>query len=190
MREDIQTAMHRFLDRFQDLSTVTFKKTSKKIEECLVNLACIVARCRCPVSRDYRNGEVLCEPSPEGSPRITKQLHQMAMGLAIVREKAAIGEGELGTIQKVARDLMPAYRRIALEYLWKREAFFSSYTKPSTTEVAEGTGMITKTALRTLEDLMLVGVVNRTRKHDYDTAAYHWCFTEKAEELIGAGGLF
>ena len=114
----------------------------------------------------------------------------MAMGLAIVREKAAIDEGVLNTLQKVARDLMPAYRRIALEYLWRKEALFGSYTKPSTTEVAEGTGMITKTALRTLEDLMLVGVVNRTRKQEHATAAYHWTLTERAEQLIRTGGLF
>ena len=190
MREEIQAAMHRFLDRFQDLRIIDIDMTNAEINEAIVHLACIVARGRCPVNRDYRTGDILSQPAPEGPPRITKQLMQLGMGLAIVRETGAIDGGVLETLQKVARDLMPAYRRLALEYLWGQEAFYSSYTAPTTTEVAEGTGMISKTALRTLEDLMLVGIANRTRTDDYDTAPYRWSLTERAEQFIRSGGLF
>ena len=187
MRSEIQTAMHTFLDQYQGLSDISVLMDDRQVKEAIVNLACIVARGRCPVSRDYRNGEVLCQPAPEGPPRITKQLTQMAIGLAIVRETGAIDHDVLNSIRKISRDLMPTYRRLAIEYLWSQNAFKGSYIAPTTSEVADGTGMISKTALRILEDLMLVGVVHRTRQRNYETAPYRWFLTERAEQLMRTG---
>ena len=191
MRHEIMTAMHRFIDQFQNLSDISISMKDEAVNESIINLACMVARGRCPVSRDYRSGEVTYQPSPEGPARITKQLTQLGMGLAIVRESGCIDDDVLSTLQKVARDLMPRFRRKLLEYLWRREAFDEYYTAPTTTEIAEATGMVSKTALRNLEDLMLAGVLKRTRHiAGHETAPYRWTIDPRVCDYMRVGGLF
>ena len=77
-----------------------------------------------------------------------------------------------------------------MEHLWDQRATASGYGGITTREIADKTGMISKTALRTLEDLLLVGLVKRTRAGDYDNAPYRWSLTEDAEDLIKGGGVF
>lgn len=190
MRDDIRTAIHSFIDRFQDLNDIEIKASGAEINDAIVHLACIVAKGRCPVQRERSGGEVLYKPAPEGPARLTKQLMQLGYGLSLVRETYIIDQHILKTLQKVSRDLMPAYRLSAIKFLWGRGALVSEYKAFTTKEVADGTDMVSKTALRTLEDLMLVGIVTRTRDGQYDNSPYKWAITEKSETLIRNGGLF
>jgi hypothetical protein len=190
MRDEIRSATHEFIDRFQDLDDVSIDMADAAINDAIVSLACIVAMGRCPVQRGRSGGDVLYKPAPEGPARLTKQLTQLAMALAIVRDTNVIDLGVLTTIRKVARDLMPAYRLSIVEYLWEQQALSSNFSWIITKTIADGAGMVPRTALRTLEDLMLIGITTRSRAGDYETAPYRWALTRTAERLIEGGGLF
>ena len=187
MRDEIRCAVHEFIDQFQDLDGVVIRQ-DEAVNSAIVHLACAVAIGRCPVDRDGYSGEVKYMPAPEGPARLTKQLMQLGAGLALVRGLDTIDATVLSTIQKVGRDLIPAYRLMALRYLWEMGAQlgYSITTKG----VADGAGMVSKTALRTLEDLMLAGAVTRSRDGDFENAPYRWTITESARDVIRVGGLF
>ena len=173
-RDEIRDAVHRFIDRFQEPDSIPIQMDDPSVSDAIVNLACLVAMGRCPVDRERGSNEILYEPAPEGPARLTKQMTQLGMGLSIVRESYRIDAGVLKTLRKVARDLMPTYRRKIIELLWRHGANASGYGGMPTKEVADHTKMVSRTALRTLEDLMLVGIVSRTRAAEYENAPYRW----------------
>ncbi|RJQ76189.1 MAG: hypothetical protein C4519_14850 [Desulfobacteraceae bacterium] len=188
MRDEIRQAVHAFIDQFQDLSGIEIKQ-EQATNEAIVHLACIVAMGRCPVDRDRLSGEIRYMPAPEGPARLTKQLMQLGAGLALARGTHTLGGEVLKTLQKVGRDLIPAYRLSAIKTLWGDDARQSFGLSSTTKQIADSGGMISKTALRTLEDLMLTGVVSRQRDGDYENAPYRWFITDRAENLIQRGGL-
>jgi hypothetical protein len=162
MREKIRKALHRFIGQFEKMKSIQFEN-SEEVKHKLVDLACFCAVCRCPVHRDPYKRDVLYQPEPEGTPRLVKQFAMLGMGLALAHGKTSIDESIFNIIKKVGVDLVPPMRMKLIRYLHRTHAFeFSDEWRP-TPDVIEATGIPGRTANEKLEDLMVVGAVNRKR---------------------------
>jgi hypothetical protein len=187
MRSEIRDSVHKFLNQFDDLSDIQFRD-NPEISELIVDLACFVAMARLPVERDYRTGTVLYLPLAEGSPRLTKQLMQLGMGLCIVRGKDQIGFDEFQILKKVARDLLPAQRLKIIQWLYDEGVVTTATRK--TKEIAEGANLPTTTAKLICEDLMIVGVLDRDVEDlDKETSPYKWRIADGFYKFIQGSGV-
>ena len=189
MRAEIKTAMHSFVDQFEAVEK-EFDGNTDEINEMIVALACFCAIARCPVERDRNTRHVKYQPEPEGSGRLTKQLTQIGMALAWVREKNSIDESVFQTIKKIGQDLITRQRFEIIKLLWA-ERFGESFGGWEVTkEIAAGVKMPTMTTKLILEDLMVVGALNQDRENDAETAPYIWQLSQEVCELIGCSELF
>ena len=187
-RNEIKASFHKFIQQFDDIDAADLKE-NEEVAQSMLFLVNIVAHGRCPVKRDFRkNVEYL--PQPEGPARLMKQLTQLGIGLALVSGKNEIDFEVYGILKKIGRDLLPAIRLKAIKHLWDSRAWEYSDGWQTTREVAFAVNVHTGTAKYTLEDLMMVGVLNRSIDGDHDTAAYRWQLSERICEWIGQAGLF
>jgi len=188
MRNEIREAVHRFIKQFESLDNIEVHK-DEVINSMIRSIASFCAYGRCPVRRDHY-GNVTYSPMPEGTPRLVKQFMQMAVALAIVQGKTRIDMGVYEIIKKIARDLLPTHRLKILEYLWNEIAFEMFNHDLKTKELAVGVNLPPKTTLRTLEDLMLVEMLNRHQSGDGENVPYHWQLNQKTEEWIEHAKVF
>jgi hypothetical protein len=203
MREELRIATHTFIDQFENLSDIEFHH-DEVVNHQIVKLACICSYARCPVERDYRSRTVDYVPAPEGPPRLTKQLSQMGMALALAHGKTQIDEHIYSIVRKLARDAIPAQRLKIIKYLWDEKVIpgMGSYNWQTTREIANGTNTPGSTAKMHLEDLMMAGAVNRDIETIADTdsaddkggykatKAYIWQLTEQMYQWIGESEMF
>jgi hypothetical protein len=134
----------------------------------LVDLSTFAVRCRSAVERDGYTREVLMLPEAEGPARLATVLRRLLHGLETVGVAAA---DRWALLAKVAADCMPASRWLLLSWL-------VGCTAPTTTAaVAIGTGLPTQTSRRHLEDLALLGVVERTKAGAHDNSPDQWALS-------------
>lgn len=138
------------------------------IVEKLTALVRIVIRARTGVVRNsYGRREIVYVPDHEGPARLTKQLVLLMMGLSWLRGSLRISDDDYRIAYKVGLDSIHKIRRQILELLAEREW-------ASTTDVATALDLSQHTARRYLEDLNAVGVLQRRKARDYDTAPDEW----------------
>ena len=160
------------------------------MQERIVGLASFCAFLRCPVERSYDNQSVLYEPQPEGTPRLSKQLYQIGMALAIVHGKDRISGKIYAILSKIALDLLTVQRKSIIKFLWDNLCW-EHYSQWSTTsEVARGVNLPTSTTKLILEDLMIIRVLRRDLKGDADNSGYRWQIVEKITDIIGFAEIF
>jgi len=126
------------------------------VAEQLIHLADFVSRARSEVARD-RKGAVEFIPMPEIGTRIGKALKKLAMGIALARGADTVDADILRIIRRVAKDCIPSVRSKLLAALW--ELRNGEY---STADVAEAAEVATDTARVWLDDLRLLGIVQRS----------------------------
>jgi Domain of unknown function (DUF3854) len=124
-------------------------------EKTLGALATFTARARTAVERDGYTGELLVIPQPEGPARLVKAMRQFYGALTALGVDA---DTRWNILARIAVDCAPAIRVPLMQALlgnaeWRRTA-----------DIAESAGMVTKTAARHLDDLVLVGIAERTKK--------------------------
>ena len=140
----------------------------------LIKLATYTARARTAVEHDGYTKELLVIPQAEGPARLVLGLRHLYGGLE------AIGADEparWAVVASVARDCVPAIRTTLISDLVKRTA------AERTSTIAAAVGMVTKTASRELEDLALLGLVDRTKTSGADNAADMWSASEWLREF-------
>ena len=190
MRADIRKAFHRFICQFDEPGDLRFE-TDEILNRQIVSLACFCAYGRCPVERDYRSQCILYEPQPEGPARLTKQLSQLAMALAMVHGKPGIDEEVYSIVKKVGRDILPVQRRRIVEFMWRKGHWGGTVSWTSTTDVADAAGMPAATARMLLEDLMSAGAIDRRRgESDGGRPPWEWQLANGLVELIAQGEVF
>jgi len=189
MRSEMRNAFNQFIDQFETIDSVNFKKDDD-INYMIVALACFVAYARCPVERDRYNQCVLYDPLPEGTARLTKQFMQIGMGLALAHGKDIIDDQVYRIIKKIGKDLIPAQRLRILKNLWDERAveYLNGWNK--TKEVSESINMPTTTARILLEDLMVVGALNRKLLEDGEKSPYGWQLSTELWQWMGEGEIF
>ena len=192
MREEIKTAMHRFISQFESLDNVHIE-TSEDIKQKIVNLACFCAYARCPVERDRYDRTIKYEPLPEGPARLVKQLIQIGAAIALVNEKHGIDNEVYQTVKKIGRDLVPMQRIRIIKNVWGSGATEINREWIKIVDVAEAINMPGATVKILLEDLMAVGIMNRKLGEPSESGGRPpWLYqtSEKACSFIFGGEVF
>jgi len=189
IREEIRDAVNQFLDQFQNGACVK-RPEDDTINHQLVSLACFCAAARCPVERNWRSKSIDYDPVPEGPGRIVKQLTQIGMGLAMVRGQETFDLSIYETIKKIGRDLVPANRLAILRHLWDKRVFEERSKWFRTGDVAEAVGKPGTTVKMTLEDMMVVGMLNRRRDGSADNSPYEWQINKIAFRYMARAEVF
>jgi len=182
-------------------STSTFENAldvpiSDELSQKIANMAVYVAHVRCDVARDGYTRIIQVMPEPEGSPRLMQQFIVMAKALASVRGKEAVTEDELRVVAKIANDTAPRRRTIALKHLYGLLQVESERTR----DIAVACETPTNTMKETLEDLCLVGCVDKTLEDggedgnafagSRDSTPYLWKIKSGFREIIAESGIF
>jgi hypothetical protein len=131
----------------------------------LVDLAVFTARARTGVDRDGYSREVLYLPQVEGPGRLVTAYARMLGGLEAIGCDEATAWSVLG---RIAVDCLPAVRgRLA-------RVLLAAGSPLRTSAVAASLGMATRTAHPALEDMALVGLVDRDKVNANDNAPDLW----------------
>ena len=128
----------------------------------LVRLASFAVHARTAVERDGYNHEVVVMPAIEAPGRLVGALGGLLAGIEAV---GASTDRAWRVVEHVAWDCVPDLRRRILFHLHAKGTSRRS-------EVEGSTGIPRTTADRVLEDLSLLGLVQRTKSGDHNTAAW------------------
>jgi len=131
----------------------------------LVRLATFTARARTSIERDRYTNDLVVMPQAEGPARLVKAMRRLHGALY------AIGVDEATCWKVLARislDCAPAIRVPLLRALL-------DFDKPTrTSDLASTSGLVTKTAHRQLDDLVLLGMAERSKQGDADNSPDLW----------------
>jgi hypothetical protein len=196
-RAEIKELMAQFLSQFnQDYEPLPM---SDELENKLVALADLCTALRTAVPRDKYSKTVEYVPEAEGPARMVKQLYLLGSGIGIANGKKEFDAEVYEVIKKVGRDSVPASRRLLIEALFKEEERNNKWSK--TADLADLVGIPSSTALLTLEDMMMVKLLNRQKTTD-DTGdddyhsnpgrkqPYYWAIEDRSRGLIETSEVF
>ena len=177
MRAELAEAMTGLIAS-ADLSLVHAALTEDEIAT-LVNLASFAASARTIVERDGYTGELLVMPQPEGPARIIKAMRRVygALGGLGVDD-----DTRWGLMMRIAFDCAPALRVPIMRQLVSSTDLLGSTEPQRTVDLAEQTGMVTKTASRILDDLTLLGIAERTKKSAANNSPDLWTASDWLRE--------
>ncbi|HSS23988.1 MAG TPA: DUF3854 domain-containing protein [Mycobacterium sp.] len=139
-------------------------------EQCtirLVRLATFAVRTRTGIDRDGYTGDLQVIPQVEGPARLIKALRRLYGALLSI----GVDTDTCWTVvTRIAIDCAPGMRVPYMQLLLSNNAD----TWQRTAEIAENVGMVTKTASRALDDLMLLGIVDRRKESKATNAPHLW----------------
>jgi hypothetical protein len=159
MRSEIRQAFKQFLESIQPQDGKI--PIPDSIKGRIIHLAAFAATARTGVPRNYKTQEIEAVPTPEGSPRITKQLATIGIALAIIHEKQEFDEGIFKTLRKIGRDTIPGTRLKVIDTLWDCEIISKHDALEKTNKIAELVNYPTTTTRLILEDLNSLYLVDR-----------------------------
>ncbi len=134
----------------------------------IIHVAEFVARARTEVTRDRFSKEPEI-PMPEVATRLTRQLCDFAIGLAVVHEKKYITSEILRIVEKVALDCLTLKRLRLLRILYEK---FPQYM--STAEVATAMKFSKTIIRRWLDDLYLLELIDKSGQSDQEHESVSW----------------
>lgn len=140
----------------------------------LVSLAVFTAKARTPVERDGYSHEVVVMPESEGPARIVTQLGAMRDGLIAI---GATVEQRWAILHKLAWDAMPAMRRQVFAALEEADGWSKKAELMDATDIPEAP------LRRELEDLVLVGLVDRSKDGEHDNSPWQHRLSAQAHAL-------
>ncbi len=157
MRGELGSVVSEFLDhKWPDTSDdVTIPDA---IAEMIRSLASSVATLRTAVPKS-RSGEVEYVPETEVATRLVVQLTKLGAALSLIRGKGELGESEYAVLLKVARHSVPSVRMRLVSALLRLSGAANGFV--ATTELAEETLFATNTVRSVMDDLALLGMVER-----------------------------
>ena len=183
LRGEIEADILAYLDSLPRCSEIN--PVSAHFERELTALSDFIATARSHVPRDHSHA--LCYmPRPEVGTRLGKELTKLFLALAVVRQKDRPGRAELRTVVRVAEDCLPPNRCAILRCL-KHAA-----GPVRVAQVSQATKLPWSTAKDTLEDLCVLGVVERAGNVVSETAKDAlWQFSARRKrQLAQLGCLF
>jgi Cdc6-like AAA superfamily ATPase len=152
----IKADIRRMTTDFVDYPTLTPVLTHPSaIEESVVYLAEIVARCRGHVKRETGSKEILEVQEPEGPTRAMKALAQVARAHATLFRKADVDQDDFRVSKRLAMDSLPPTRRKILESI-------ANYPDGQVgwANLCRLTGVPPTTLTRNAEDLIALGILS------------------------------
>jgi DNA-binding transcriptional ArsR family regulator len=178
-RIEIRNAAHKVLNR--DTSGIEIEATEEVKNE-IFEMADVVAYARTHVSRERNTKQVTYMPEPEIPTRLCKQFLSFGRGLAIVREKVKIMKDEIDLMRKIAWGCIPTVRRRILHELVE-----GNPVRLSANDLCRATGLRQGTMVRSLEDLVLLKLVQEF-PGDGQWEPDKWALSEaKKGYLVGSG---
>jgi hypothetical protein len=189
MREEIQEAVHRFIDQFntEDLKEVHIQ-TEDGVKKMIRTLGVFCAIARCAVSRNRYSRDIEHIPQAESPARLIKQFTQMSSALALVNCKRQVDTTIYALIKRLGQDLIPPLRLRILENFSHENIHEASWIV--TRAVGEAINLPTNTVRLALEDMMALGLLNRKRETESDTAPYEWQLSHRCRILLEGAEVF
>jgi hypothetical protein len=180
LRRELKNAVESFLSR-EWPDTPEDVSMSQMPTEMLLSLASTVAQLRTTVPKN-RAGAVEFVPEPELATRLVIQLKKLGAALCIIRGKSEFTEDEYHVLLKVARDSLPSIRVRLLPILVNRCGERNQYI--DTRELSGDARMSCKSIQSTLEDLVLLRLVERT-----GNSPYRWRLAPGMQRHLAISGL-
>jgi hypothetical protein len=131
----------------------------------LGDLAIFAARARTAVERDSYTGDLLVLPQAEGPARLVKAMRRLYGGLGAIGVNDAT---RWDVLARVALDCAPALRVPLIK------ALLANSEPKRTADLAEGAGVVTKTASRQLDDLTMLGIAEHTKESGASNSPDLW----------------
>ncbi|MFC1905626.1 hypothetical protein ACFLXL_02320 [Chloroflexota bacterium] len=136
----------------------------------------ITAKLRSEVARD-RYHTVLYHPEAEIGTRLTKQLLKLAQAVALFHEHECIGQDEMQSLVRVARDSIPRQRFAVVKALAENESYLD------TVNIGQISNTPTPTAKEILEELWMLDLVERK-----GSGSFEWRLNDKTRDIIAKSG--
>ena len=168
MRAELVEVVRAVLDRV-DRDAPPRPLTDADVDE-LVDLSHFVVRARTAVERDGYRRDVETMPVAEAPGRLVGALGALVAGLESI---GAPADAVWRIVVKVGWDCMPELRRRILHAIREHQPARSG-------ELMTATGIPRMTSDRTLEDLVLLGLVEREKRDTYDNAPWWYSLTAEA----------
>ena len=174
MREALSAAMEGVLLGC-DVGEESAIKVSAVILDSLIDLADCLAVLRSAVSRDGYSKVVEYTPEPEVGTRLVKQFTKLARGIAAVRAKTCVEDEEFRLVRRIARETLPSKRCALVRMMYNLcdRGFLS------TQAIADAMDFPTESIKLALEDLHLLGVVDRQ-----GTGRFEWQMLAKFKDRL------
>jgi hypothetical protein len=158
MRPELREAGITVLDR--PVTSEHIPKLPQWFKERCRDLAHLVSALRGTVGRERYTQQILFKPMSEQGTRLAKQFAILASGIAVYRGVDEITEGIYSTICRVAMDTSPDRQEEIIKQI------FLHGGKARTPEVAGWTRFPQDTCRYVLEDMAMLGLVERQDKED------------------------
>ena len=153
MRAELATAMGR-LDRVNLPSNpVELSLDSRTL---VSRLTAFVALCRTPVPRDPYKRDIITVPEPEGTGRLSAQLHQLLRGLVVLYGHKEVTPREIELVQRTAFSTIPAIRRRVIENIHPAKG-------ATLFELVNTTGIPKSVLGRALEEMRLLKIIEQVQ---------------------------
>jgi hypothetical protein len=186
-RKAFREIMTDFLNQFDELTDVNVEIDDNTHDK-LAALACFCSIARASVIRSRYDQTLEAMPEAEGPSRLAKQFKLLATALAVVRDQKSVGNDVYQVIAKVAKDTMPRLRLVVLEAMWRLNQREENWY--TTKEIALESGLPTTTAKMKLENLHVLGLLERQTKSEGETAAYQWSPSKNLTSMVRTGEVF
>lgn len=177
MRSELKETVKQFLEQFENPKIEDIRIDSHTNEK-LISLVQFVAEGRTAVTRSRYSQAIQYPPDPEGPSRIMKQLFKLGCGIAIIQGKGEINKEIYGILKKVGKDSLPSYRKLVIGKMWNMGIKEDQWKE--TKRLADLFQQPLATARLHLEDLMVLGMVDRKKEKDH----HLWRLSEKCCDLI------
>ncbi len=168
MRAELVDAVRVVLNRV-DRQATPRTLTDTEIDQ-LVDLSHFVVKARTAVERDGYTRDVTIMPTAEAPGRLVGALGTFVAGLQAI---GATDDAVWRIVVKVGWDCMPEIRRQVLQAVRDHQPARSG-------DLMTATGIPRKTSDRTLEDLVLLGLVEREKRETHDNAPWWYSLTSGA----------
>ncbi len=186
-REAFRQTMTKFLNQFDELTGVNVEIDDNTHDK-LAALACFCSIARASVIRNRFDRTLEAMPEAEGPARLAKQFKLLATALAVVRGQEKVDDAIYRVITKVAKDTMPRLRLVVLEAMRRLNQREENWY--TTKEIALEGGLPTTTAKLKLENMHVLGLLERRTKSEGETAAYQWSPSKDFNSMVRTGEVF
>jgi hypothetical protein len=130
-------------------------------------LTAFVALCRTPIPRDPYKRDIITIPEPEGTGRLSAQLHQLLRGLVVLYGHEEVTEREVELVQRTAFSTIPTIRRRIIEHL-------NPKTGATFHELLHNTAIPKVVLTRALEEMKLLKIIEQQERRRHNTKTWVW----------------
>ena len=157
MREELQDYARRYLEKKIPIRLADFSEEDTKI---LSMYAMITARLRAPILKDKFTQEMTVAPFREVGTRLTKQLHQLGLGICVHLDKTAFDAKIMYLLRTVSHSTCPELELSVVEGIYSQTKDDEN-ASVKTSWITEKLSISPATTSRLVADLMMKKILKR-----------------------------